>query len=105
MPHYVVSLNPGRYFIWSTIVDANLTQEMSREEMLDYIVAHETTGVDDDLAKIQAERRLARVDDHGSSSDDPEDTAERIVRFNRLGPRDGCVKVDTVRKIVAEKQM
>lgn len=98
----VVSLNPQRYFLWCTSNDSACSQEMSREEMFEYLVRHDSGGMEEDLAKIQAERRLERCDDHGTSYMDPEDTAEKLVRFNRMGPRGGIIKLETLKKRLAK---
>lgn len=80
MPHYIVSLNPGRYFIWGTVTDSALTREMSREDMTQYELRFGGYQVEEDLARIQIERRLSRADEHGTSSQDPQDTADACSR-------------------------
>jgi hypothetical protein len=97
----LASLNPGRYFLWCTGTDSACSQEMSREEAMSWLLKQHSC-VEEDLARIQAERSLERCDDHGTSYADPEDTAERLVKFNRMGPRGGIITTETLRKRLAK---
>lgn len=92
MGHIVVKIGDDRYLVWSTVVDAPITYGMSRGEMKEHL--SERTPVELDLALEQAERRLVRADDHGTSSMMGHESAEELMTFNRAGPGKSCLPVE-----------
>lgn len=71
MPTYILRRSPGRaeYLLWSTVVDAPVSEVMTRFEAMQ--CAADIPGVDRDLAWEQAERRIMRTDVQGSSERTP----------------------------------
>lgn len=92
MPQYVVKIGEDRYLEWSTVVDAPISHGMSRDEMKQHLASQER--VEEDLALEQAERRLRRADETGTSSMDRTQTPETMMAYNRAGPRETRLSVE-----------
>jgi hypothetical protein len=96
MPRYIVHKD-GWYFEWSTVVDAAVTEAMTKDEFIDYY--RQTHG------ELEATHtlpdRLARAEAKGTSAHDY-DSADDVMRYNRMGPNEGSVQVKTIMKTVLQ---
>lgn len=82
MPTYILKLSDGSndfYLEWSTIVDAPITNGMSRQEFIEYYLDNY-----DKSSKGELLERLKRVDTYGTSSVRPT-SAKELTRGNRAG--------------------
>lgn len=86
MPRYIVKIE-GRYFEWSTIVDAPVSYGMSREELGAHILASYGRQALRDLPE-----RLQRVDRNGTSALDGT-TLDDLIAFNRAGENEAHADV------------
>lgn len=80
MPKYIVKL-ADKYLEWSTIVDAPVTQGMTREEFVDYYIRRYG-----ETSRAEMVERLTRADATGTSALD--DTLDGILRCNRAGDKE-----------------
>ena len=91
MPRYIVKLE-GRYFEWSTVVDAPVTEPMTPEEFRDYWRdEYGRTGM------LRLPEHMARVEEWGTSCGGLALSAEECLRFNRAGPNETCLSMDELR--------
>jgi hypothetical protein len=95
VPRYIVKLtdkktNIDYYLLWSTVVDAPVTDGVSREQFEEvYREEYGRQGMTEFVA------RMARVDKKGTSSMIDE-SAESLISFNRAGPDESLLSYDEV---------
>ena len=96
MGRFIVKLVPPNstrefYLEWSTIVDAPVTGGMELEEFKEWY-REEHGRIDYDGLQY----RLARVEQHGTSSIDTNETPETIIAGNRAGPNESTLTMDEI---------
>lgn len=79
MGQCVAKFGEDQYLIWSSVVDAPVTYLCSRDSMLAFLVSQDATLED-------AETRISRADQHGTSMIAPVLTITDLVEYNRAGP-------------------
>jgi hypothetical protein len=89
MPRYVCQYN-GRWFEWSTVVDAPVTFGMTREEFIDYY-NNEYSGRD-------LESRMERAEQKGTSSM-MDSTLEDLITSNRAGYNENHLTLGEIERI------
>ena len=95
MPRYIVKLC-DKYVEYSTIVDAFVTRPMTLAQFKAYYYIEYGAS-----AMPALDGRLARVENYGTS--DPEPTsADKMLRFNRLGPHESCLYMEQVEALVRD---
>ena len=82
----------SKYVMWSTIVDAPLTEGMTREELREYIQdQHGRAGVAD------FEERMKRVEAKGTSFVDLK-SVEDVIHLNRAGANEKTLTLEELIK-------
>lgn len=87
MPESIVKLTDAgveRYLIWSTIVDAPVSDTLTRADV-EATYQHQP-GFSE---------RMARVEKHGTSCREPT-SVEDLVAFNRAGRGEACLTLDQI---------
>lgn len=97
MPRFIAKVGEDQYLEWSTVVDAPVTNIMSRDMMLEYL--REQYGRYD--YPIQMDR-LRRADEHGTSSID-KTSFEDLASYNRAGDNEECLTVEQIIEKYSEK--
>lgn len=90
MPQFIVKLE-DRYFDYSTIVDAPVTEPMTLEA---YTEHYRTEFGERGMKELPA--RLERVEKHGTSSQQGE-TPEEMLMCNRAGPNESPCSIEAFR--------
>jgi hypothetical protein len=93
MPKYIVHYE-GKFFDWSTIVDAPTSYAMTREEYeKEYLLEYGRKGVE------QLPERLERAIQNGTSSHRKMSFAE-LITGNRAGPNESEASIEEILKEV-----
>lgn len=84
MPRYIIKLE-DKYLVWSTVVDAPITNGMTIEELTEFIEwQHGQDGLSD------LPDRLKRVEEKGISAFNY-DSVDEIIAYNRAGKDETCL--------------
>lgn len=97
MAHAVIRAE-GTYFLWSTVVDAPITEAMSRDKMREHLLWR--YGHSEEAAIDQG---LARADETGTSSLYGLNI-EEIKKYNRAGPKEGRLSWSGILKLVRARK-
>lgn len=89
MPRYIIKLNE-KYLIWSTIVDAPISNGMTKDELIEWIEYH--NGQD---GLFDLPDRLERVDAKGVSAFNYA-SVDELIAHNRAGPEESCLTKDEI---------
>jgi hypothetical protein len=93
MPRYIIKLEE-KYLVWSTVVDAPITNGLTLEELTDFI---EWQHGQEGLADLPD--RLKRVEESGTSAVGY--NVYDIITYNRAGPNESCLtKEELIEKYV-----
>lgn len=84
MGRFIVKIE-DKYFEWSTVVDAPVTNGLTREQM-----EHFCRSEYGNLGMADFEERMKRVEERGHSLY-RNDTVEDLVGWNRAGPNEECL--------------
>lgn len=95
MPRYILKAE-GKYFEWSTIVDAPVSGPMTLDAFKEYYKDRYGSVGLEDLAG-----RLVRVESTGSSSKEG-NTFEDIVECNRFGQDETNMSIEDIRAWIKE---
>lgn len=98
MLRFVIKIGDDRFLVWSTISDAPVTRGMSKQQMIDYLVDDVCHSVDEDLALENAKRRVCRADRTGTSLKNDDRSVDNVISFNRAGPRQTRLSVQSLIK-------
>lgn len=95
MPHFIGKLKHPKtkkeyYFEWSTIVDAPITQMMSKKDFIEYYKERFGSSGMNELPE-----RMERVERKGNSSCDERDTYRDFIDYNRAGENETRIKTIT----------
>ncbi len=90
MARIIVKLEK-RYFEWSTVVDAPVTEPMTRWEFLAYY--RDMYGR---AAQKELPDRMKRVQQKGTSALSNTSVLD-LISFNRAGPGETCLSIDELR--------
>lgn len=85
----IVKLGPDQYLLWSTLSDAPVTHVMTRQSMLNWLLANR------DLRDDAPEVRMERTDQNGTSTI-PGESMEDFIRYNRAGPEGKTLTVEEI---------
>lgn len=86
----IVKLAADEFVEWSTIVDAPVTEILSKSEMQQYLYsAYGSSSTED------SDRRLALADANGTSFRDS--TVLELLSYNRAGDREETITLDQIR--------
>ena len=89
MPQRIVRLK-DRYLEWSTLVDAPVSQAMTREKLDAYM----RNRLGDTYMEQTHPLRMKTVDKWGTSREGL--TAEELVAYNRAGPDESSISIDEI---------
>ena len=95
MPRHIIKLEHGGatyYTEWSTASDAPVYKGMGLEHFTQQYASNYGK-----LALAGLPERLARADTKGTSSTDPTETLESLVRFNRAGPDESSLTLEELK--------
>ena len=93
MPTYIVH-HEGKFFNWSTIVDAPTSYAMTREKYeKEYLLEYGRKGME------ELPERLERAIKYGTSNIRPQSFTE-LIKYNRAGPNEEELSMDEILKDV-----
>ncbi len=90
MPHYTLKLGEDQYLEWSTIVDAPITNILSRKEIISFL----KTRYPD--KEVLINKRLNLVDEVGTSIENY--SVEQIIKYNRAGEDEKSISLEEIKQ-------
>lgn len=95
MPDLIVKLQDGNkvyYLLWSTVVDAPISDGMRLSEFKKY---YESKYGASKNTLSELKERLGRVEETGTSARGYA-SAEELIKSNRAGPNESCLTIEQI---------
>ena len=93
MGRCIAKLGENQYMCWSSIVDAPVSEILTREEMIEFMVEDATRA-----SQREAKESIASADERGVSGYGPLETVEELIENNRAGENEACITLDEIKK-------